>query len=833
MEQRDLRDWERRCIQEEQPACQAACPLHVDVRAFMERMRAGDHDGARKVLDRTMPLPGILARICDHPCENACIRRDAGGTLAVGELERACIRLARPSPKPLTLPGRGKRAAVAGTGLAALVCAWDLARKGHEVTLFCPDPAPGGRLRGLPPHILPPEALEREIERLRALGVVLRPGEAWRGGLEPDYDAAFVEHGQPGCPERREEVDAVTLSSGAPGVFHGGWPAAGGGLSSMAEAADGRRAAASIDRFMTGASLTAERDKEGACATRLFTSLEGVAPLPRLEPDDAQGYADPARASAEAARCLLCQCLECVKRCTYLERHKGYPKKYARQIYNNAAIVQGVHQANRMVNSCSLCGLCASVCPEGFSMAELCLTARRDMVERGKMPPSVHEFALEDMAFNNGPAFALARHEPGRSRSSHLFFPGCQLAASRPGHVESAYAFLRGRLEGGVGLMLGCCGAPALWSGREELFRNSLRDLEASWEALGRPRVVTACASCLALFGEHAPHLGAVSLWEVLDAAPLPEPTGARPDGPVAVHDPCTLRHAPGVRGAVRAVLARLGVPFEELPRGGERTECCGYGGLMAEADPELAREVTARQASQSPLDYAASCAMCRDRLARQGKRTWHALDFVFPGPLHAPEAAGPGLSDRQESRARLKAALLRDVWGEIPDEDAPQGPSIVLGPEAAALLEDRRILREDLRAVLAHARASGAFFTDRSTGRSLASLRPRRVTFWALYSPSGEGFEVHRAWSHRMEVPPAAAGEAGKGSAELVYLPEAGDWACSCGEPLAPRPVDVSYLGSGFRITLLACSSCSASLVPESLATGKMAQVEALLEDK
>lgn len=69
--------------------------------------------------------------------------------------------------------------------------------------------------------------------------------------------------------------------------------------------------------------------------------------------------------------------------------------------------------------------------------------------------------------------------------------------------------------------------------------------------------------------------------------------------------------------------------------------------------------------------------------------------------------------------------------------------------------------------------------------------------------------------------------------NASLTYLPEGGPWTCSCGRRLEPGPVEVSYLGSGFSITLLTCPSCKLVLVPESLAMGKMAEVEQLLEDK
>lgn len=122
--------------------------------------------------------------------------------------------------------------------------------------------------------------------------------------------------------------------------------------------------------------------------------------MPRVEPA-AQTYS-VSEAALEATRCLQCECLICVRECVYLQKYKGYPRVYARQIYNNASIVKGLHTANALVNGCALCGQCEELCPENFSMAELCLSARRDMVERDFMPPSAHEFALEDMESASG-----------------------------------------------------------------------------------------------------------------------------------------------------------------------------------------------------------------------------------------------------------------------------------------------------------------------------------------------------------------------------------------------------------------------------------------------
>ncbi|MCL4367831.1 MAG: hypothetical protein M1337_01460 [Actinobacteria bacterium] len=72
---------------------------------------------------------------------------------------------------------------------------------------------------------------------------------------------------------------------------------------------------------------------------------------------------------------------------------------------------------------------------------------------------------------------------------------------------------------------------------------------------------------------------------------------------------------------------------------------------------------------------------------------------------------------------------------------------------EVERLLEVRRILTEDLQGAIQHAETSGEKFINPSTGRSLASWRPGRVTFWVEYTRVGEEYEVHSAYSHRMEM--------------------------------------------------------------------------------
>jgi NADPH-dependent glutamate synthase beta subunit-like oxidoreductase len=86
MEKARLTEFEEKCIQEEPAFCSAACPFHVDVKAFLEHMRHKDMDRAFKVIENALPLPDILARICDHPCEDHCIRNHLDAPVAIGDL---------------------------------------------------------------------------------------------------------------------------------------------------------------------------------------------------------------------------------------------------------------------------------------------------------------------------------------------------------------------------------------------------------------------------------------------------------------------------------------------------------------------------------------------------------------------------------------------------------------------------------------------------------------------------------------------------------------------------------------------------------------------------
>lgn len=782
--QDELRRLEDKCIQECAPTCAAMCPVHLDVRGLAAAVAKGDFAAGLKLLTRSIPFPGTISRICDAPCQAGCKRNEAGDSIGIRALERACVEFGGSPAKPKVLPRRGKTVAVIGGGLSGLTAAYDLARKGYAVSIFEARNSFGGRLLDYPEDVLPRQTLCDELAVVESVfaEISLSAGllDDNLAALRRECDALFLAIGWPAETTfglavdefGRVVVDPVTFATNMDGVFAGGdMLRTGAERSPIRAISDGRRAAISIDRYLQKVSLSASRSDEGSYATRLYTSTAGIAPLAAVHPSNPSAGYSRDEAIAEASRCIQCECMECVKNCEYMRAFGRYPRKYLREIYNNLAIVKGERKSNQFINSCSLCGLCAEVCPEGLGMAPVIKETRQEMVTQGRMPPSAHDFALRNMAFSNGAKSALSRNAPGTVSSTAVFFPGCQLAGSSPEQVERAYGYLREKL-GNVGLMLRCCGAPADWAGRSTLFRDSLQDLKAELAGLGNPKLVLACSSCYQVFKANLPEVPIVSLWEVYEEyglpAGFPGVANAAERMAVAIHDPCTTRHERKIQDSVRTLVERLGYAVEELPLSRERTECCSYGGVMWLANRPVADAVVRRRISESPADYLTYCAVCRDFFARRGKRTLHLLDLIDGlDPNASAERPCPGLSQRQENRARLKRKLLAELWGERMSEEqvAWEKIRLVIPEDVQARLDDRLILDDDVRQVIDHAERTGRKLVAPATGHLLAYYRPTAVTYWVEYAPHtapeelDRAFVVFNAYSHRMQISDGGAG--------------------------------------------------------------------------
>ncbi|MBN1323979.1 MAG: NADPH-dependent glutamate synthase [Methanotrichaceae archaeon] len=168
-----------RCLQCKKPRCMEGCPVGLDIPSFIEAVRDGDMREAVRITKSKNSLPGICGRVCPQEvqCEERCVLAKKGAPIAIGRIERyiADWELAQKGRnRPEIQPPTGKRVAVVGSGPAGLTCAAELARMGHQVTIFeALHDAGGVLIYGIPEFRLPKGIVRSEVEYIKSLGVDL------------------------------------------------------------------------------------------------------------------------------------------------------------------------------------------------------------------------------------------------------------------------------------------------------------------------------------------------------------------------------------------------------------------------------------------------------------------------------------------------------------------------------------------------------------------------------------------------------------------------------------------------------------------------------------
>ena len=187
--------------------CQDRCPAHIDIPAYIEAIKEYRFDDSLETIRENMPLPSVCGRVCPHPCESACRRKNVDEPISIMVLKRSASDYEwkhnhQPPMRPK--PRKNKTVAVVGAGPAGLAAAYYLALEGYPVTIYeaLPEGFGGGMIAvGIPPYRQPRHLLQRDIDIIAAMGV------------EIIYDTRIGK--DISLAELKEKFDAVFLAPGA------------------------------------------------------------------------------------------------------------------------------------------------------------------------------------------------------------------------------------------------------------------------------------------------------------------------------------------------------------------------------------------------------------------------------------------------------------------------------------------------------------------------------------------------------------------------------------------------------------------------------------------
>jgi len=200
-----LTDQAARCMDCGIPFCHDGCPLGNLIPDWNDFMYKDHIDEGIRALHATNNFPEVTGRICPAPCEAACVLNIDEEPVTIKNIERGIIdrafeqNMVHPQIPALKT---GKKVAVVGSGPAGLAAAQQLARKGHDVTLFERDDRIGGLLRyGIPDFKMEKHLIDRRMEQMAAEGVVFRTS------VDVGVDVKGA--------DLRSQFDAVVLAGGA------------------------------------------------------------------------------------------------------------------------------------------------------------------------------------------------------------------------------------------------------------------------------------------------------------------------------------------------------------------------------------------------------------------------------------------------------------------------------------------------------------------------------------------------------------------------------------------------------------------------------------------
>ena len=338
-------------VQGKTPPCRAACPIGQPVADIIHAVSEGDWKGALRMLLEVNPLPGVTGRLCYHPCQARCLRKELDRHISIQELERLVADYETTPEVPRKAP-TGRKVAVCGAGPAGLTAAYHLALQGCHVTLLGPGEQAGGFLKDAKSEKLPAEVLAREIDRLVAISGVQLRMNAGRLNSE-EFDLIITDRtAYPPGSEEALAVEALAPSGGRRLNIEAQKGAIGSRPAQVAHAvALGRRIASealellNLEVYETKANPS-EVVSKGDMKFHCFTGGAAEVPAP------GEGAVEEAKRCLSCGTCNLCQScvLACPDTSCLLDEQEG---KIVIDLYH-----------------CKGCGICAYECPRGVLVME-------------------------------------------------------------------------------------------------------------------------------------------------------------------------------------------------------------------------------------------------------------------------------------------------------------------------------------------------------------------------------------------------------------------------------------------------------------------------------
>jgi indolepyruvate ferredoxin oxidoreductase alpha subunit len=190
-----------KCMAGAPPACQATCPLHIDIRGYVGLIQQGKFDESLALIKKVLPFPGIIGRICTHPCEAKCKRNEVEQAISINTLKRAASDFGKYTEDYSIAEVKKEKVAIVGGGPAGMMAAYDLRKMGYKVTIFEANSKLGGMMAvGIPEFRLPRDILTKETDIIKKLGVEIklnnRVGKDVKfENLQKDYNAVFIAAG--------------------------------------------------------------------------------------------------------------------------------------------------------------------------------------------------------------------------------------------------------------------------------------------------------------------------------------------------------------------------------------------------------------------------------------------------------------------------------------------------------------------------------------------------------------------------------------------------------------------------------------------------------------